>query len=211
MYRCTKAAALLPADFLLNGFATWREPHRWPAAHLLRFVFDRCQTYEEAVEMLSEAPLARPALFSIAGATVGEGCLIERTETAAHRHRGPCCIANGWHPAGPARAGRWIPRGTLLRGLADSENRRMLLERHACEAPFAWLVQPVMNGLTRLAVEGGSDRRVASDRVRADLPAPDGGGAGNAGVRGANRITRPAAPPSRAARSVTSAASSGGT
>ena len=150
MYRRTKAAALLPADFLLNGFATWRKPHRWPAAHLLRFVFDRCQTYEEAVEMLSLAPLARPALFSIAGARAGEGCLVERTETAAHRHRGTCSIANGWHPEGPARPGRWIPRGTLMRGLADSENRRTVLQSHACEAPFAWLVEPVMNGLRAL-------------------------------------------------------------
>jgi hypothetical protein len=156
MYRRTGGAALLPADFLLNGYGTWRQSGRWPAAHLLRFVFERCRTYEEAVEMLSKAPVARPALFSIAGARAGEGCLIERTETAAHIHLGPCCIANGWHPAGPARPGRWIPRGTLVRGLADSENRRALLERHACEAPFAWLVEPVMNGLTRLAVEASA-------------------------------------------------------
>jgi hypothetical protein len=61
-----------------------------------------------------------------------------------------------WHPEGPARPGRWIPRGTLMRGLADSENRRTVLESHACEAPFDWLIEPVMNGLTRLAVEASA-------------------------------------------------------
>ena len=106
--------------------------------------------------MLTEMPLARPALFSIVGAEPGEGCLVERTETAAFLHRGPCCIANDWHPAGPARPGRWIPRGSFLRGLADSENRRSRLDRHGCEAPFAWLAEPVLNGLTRLAVEASA-------------------------------------------------------
>jgi hypothetical protein len=153
LFRRTKAGVLLPVDFLLNGYGAWKNPSRWPVAHLLRFVFDRCATYEEAFEMLTETPVARPALFSIVGAEPGQGCLIERTETAAFVHPGPCCIANGRHPAGPARPGTWIPRGTLVRGLADSENRRTILERHGCEQPFAWLVDPVLNGLTRLAVE----------------------------------------------------------
>ena len=153
MYRRTKATALLPADFLLNGYGAWWHPGRWPAAHLLRFAFDTCATFNEAVALLTETPLARPALFSIVGAAPGEGCLIERTETAAVVRAGPCCIANDWHPAGPARPGRWIARGSLIRGPEDSENRRTLLGAHGCNAPFAWLVDPVLNGLTRLAVE----------------------------------------------------------
>jgi hypothetical protein len=153
MYRRTSAAALLPVDFLLNGYGTWRRSGRWPAAHLLRFAFDSCASFDEAVELLTEAPLARPALFSIVGAARGQGCLIERTETAAFVHAGPCCIANDWHPAGPPRAGRWLARGSLIRGPEDSESRRTLLDAHGCEAPFDWLADPVLNGLTRLAVE----------------------------------------------------------
>ena len=82
-----------------------------------------------------------------------EGCLIERTETAAHVHRGRCCIAKDWHPAGPVRPGHWRPRGRLIRGVPDSEDRRALLDRDDGTAPFAWLAPPVLNGLTRLAVE----------------------------------------------------------
>ncbi|HEX8168161.1 MAG TPA: hypothetical protein VF601_20530 [Beijerinckiaceae bacterium] len=153
LYRRTQVAALLPADFLLNGVATWRSAGRWPAAHLLRRAFDACATFEAAVELLAEAPLARPALISIVGAEPGQGCLIERTETAAHVHRGSGCIANGWHPAGPARPGHWRPRGRFVRGVPDSEDRRARLGRHACERPLDWLQEPVLNGLTRLGVE----------------------------------------------------------
>ena len=153
MYRRTKAGPLLPADFLLNGIATWRHAGRWPAAHLLRFAFDTCAGFDAAVELLTKTPLARPALISIVGAEPGQGCLIERTETAAHIHRGRCCIANDWHPAGPSRPGHWRPRGRFVRGVADSEDRRALLDRHAPERPFDWLAGPVLNGLTRLAVE----------------------------------------------------------
>lgn len=153
LYRRTKPAALLPTDFLLNGIATWRQAGRWPAAHLLRFAFDTCAGFEDAVELLARTPLARPALLSIVGAAPGEGALIERTETAAHVHRGRCCIANDWHPAGPVRPGHWRPRGRFIRGVPDSEDRRALLDSDDSTAPFAWLAPPVLNGLTRLAVE----------------------------------------------------------
>jgi hypothetical protein len=154
MYRRTRADPLLPLDFLLNAVGTWgRRARHWPVAHLLRHAFDTCATFDAAVALLTETPLARPALISVVGAEPGQGCLIERTETAAHLHRGRCCIANGWHPAGPARPGHWIPRGTFVRGPADSEERRSLLDRHAPEQAFDWLADPVLNGLTRLAVE----------------------------------------------------------
>jgi hypothetical protein len=156
MYRRTLGLALFPADFLLNGIGTWRGRGRWPASHLLRHAFDRCAGFEEAVELLTETPLARPTLFSIVGAEPGQGCLIERTETAATVHRGRACIANDWHPQGPKRPGRWIPRGRLIRGMPDSEHRRSRLDRHAPAAPFDWLDEPVLNGLTRLAVEASA-------------------------------------------------------
>jgi hypothetical protein len=157
MYRRTRAGPLLPLDFLLNGIGTWRRRSgHWPVAHLLRHAFDTCATFDEAVTLLTETPLARPALISVVGTEPGQGCLIERTETASHVHRGRCCIANDWHPAGPARPGHWIPRGTFIRGLADSEERRSLLDRHAPARPFDWLADPVLNGLTRLAVEASA-------------------------------------------------------
>jgi hypothetical protein len=156
MYRRGDTMALLPADFLLNGLRTLRRTEGWPAAHLLRRVFDTCRTYNEATEMLTKAPLAKPVLISIVGVKPGQGCLIEREETEAFVHQGCCCIANDWHPAGPRRPGRWMSRGTLIRGPLDSERRRTLLEGRAVSGAFDWLQEPVLNGLTRLAVEASA-------------------------------------------------------
>jgi hypothetical protein len=153
LYRRSKSPALLPADFMLNGIETWRRDGRWPVAHLLRRAFDTCGSFEEAVELLTRTPVAKPVLFSIVGAEPGEGCLIERTETGATLHRGRCAIANDWHPAGARRAGHWVCRGSFIRGPHDSELRRGMLESHQSSRPFDWLIAPVLNGLTRLAVE----------------------------------------------------------
>jgi hypothetical protein len=153
LYRRADSIAFLPVDFLLNGIGTWRNPERWPAAHLLRFAFDRCGTYEEAKELLIRTPVARPTLFSLVAAQPGQGCLIERTETEALVHEGGGCIANDWHPDSPPRPGRWIPRGRFIPGMPESGLRRAFLGDHACAAPFDWLTEPVLNGLTRLALE----------------------------------------------------------
>jgi hypothetical protein len=153
LYRRADALALLPIDFLLNGVGTWRRAGRWPAAHLLRFAFDHCATYDEAKELLVTTPLARPTLFSLVGAEPGQGCLIERTETEAVVRDGAVCVANDWHPDSPARPGRWIPRGRFIPGMPASDVRRAFFGAHACAAPFDWLAAPILNGLTRLAIE----------------------------------------------------------
>jgi hypothetical protein len=153
MYRRVKPLVLLPADFLFNAAATWQMSGRWPVAHLLRHAFDTCRTFEDAADLIARAPIARPALISVVGPLAGQACLVERTETEAHIHAGRCTIANDWHPAGPARAGHWLCRGALIHGLADSERRRGSLEAQPCVAPLDWLQSPVLNGLTRLAVE----------------------------------------------------------
>jgi hypothetical protein len=153
MYRRGESLAWLPVDFALNAIATWREPGRWPAAHLMRHAFDTCETYDDAIALLTSAPIAKPVLISIVGAAPGEGCMIERTETDAVLHSGRCVIANDWHPSSPPREGRWVARGTLVRGPMDSENRRASLEAHDQERRFDWLNDPVLNGFTRLAVE----------------------------------------------------------
>lgn len=153
MYRRSLATPLLPFDFGLNAVETWRRTERWPVAHLLRHVFDTCGSFEEAVAVLARTPVAKPVFFSLVGLEAGDVCLIERTETTAHIQRGCCTIANDWHPAGPKRDGRWQARGSLIRGPRDSEERRSLLEGHEAGEAFGWLREPVLNGLTRLAVE----------------------------------------------------------
>jgi hypothetical protein len=153
MYRRTRAPALVAYDLALNAVETYRDNGCWPAPHLLRHVFDACATFDEAVEMLTTAPLARPTLYSIAGASPSQACLIERTRTDAVVKHGNVTIANGWHPTSPPRDGYWMPRGTLVRGVNDSDLRRQCLEdEEPCDA-FDWLREPVLNGFTRLAVE----------------------------------------------------------
>jgi hypothetical protein len=153
MFRRTRANALVAYDLALNAAGTWRDSGAWPAPHLLRHVFDTCTTFDEAVEVLTVAPLARPTLFSIAGASPSQACMIERTRTEAVVKRGNATIANDWHPDSPRREGYWMPRGTLVRGVDDSELRRKTLEAEAPGKSFAWLREPVLNGFTRLAVE----------------------------------------------------------
>jgi hypothetical protein len=153
MYRRIAHAAGFPIDVLLNGIGTWRRSAAWPAAHLLRRAFDSCRSYDEAVTLLTEAPLARPTLFSIAGVEPGQGCLIERTETEARVVHGGCVIANDWHPDSSPRAGRWTPRGGLLGQAYASERRCRALAECEARQRFDWLTKPVLNPVTRLAVE----------------------------------------------------------
>src|SRR5215467_4245193 len=67
MFRRTRGLPLFPVDVVLNAVEMFRHDGCWPAAHLLRHVFDVCPTFEKAVEMLSTAPIAKPVIYSIVG------------------------------------------------------------------------------------------------------------------------------------------------
>lgn len=121
-----------------------------PPAHLLRRAFDTCRTYAEAAAMLTETPIAAGAFFALAGTKPGEGMVIERAPDATVTHASPIAVANDW--IGIDRPGR--PRGR------DSRERRDLLARLAGDAAddFAWLLPPVLNPTTRLAVVADAAR-----------------------------------------------------
>src|SRR5262249_40081670 len=144
---------LFPVDLAWNAVDTFRETGCWPAAHLLRHAFDTCASFDDAVALLSTAPLARPTLFSLIGAAPGQACLIERTQRDANIRRGADTVANDCSPDGPGREGYWMPRGACIRGDDDSEQRRRCLQDHQSRLPFDWVRAPVRNGFTRLAVE----------------------------------------------------------
>src|SRR5262249_11974139 len=137
MFRRTRGMLLFPIDLAWNAVDTFRETGCWPASHLLRHAFDTCASFDEAVALLSTAPLARPTLFSLVGASPGQACLIERTQRDANVRRGASTIANDWHPDGPQREGYWMPRGTCFRGADDSEQRRRRRENHLSCLAFA--------------------------------------------------------------------------
>jgi hypothetical protein len=169
LFRRTRGTALIACDIALNAADTWRLSGCWPAAHLLRHVFDTCTTFADAVTVLTEARVARPTLYSIAGPRPSQACLIERNGAESVVRQGSFAIANDWHPDGPRRRGRWMPRGALARGLADSERRRRQLQDEVPDAPFAWLRDPVLNGFTRIAVEASA--ATGELRVRGFEPA----------------------------------------
>ena len=114
--------------------------------HLLRQVFDCCNTYAEAKDELINTTLAMPAFFTLVGIKVGEGCVIERTENEAYVRESPASVTNHW--VGCRQPGRY-------RGF-DSEGRYAQMEAirntAAATSPFDWVTPPILNPTTRLAV-----------------------------------------------------------
>jgi hypothetical protein len=138
-----RRTGLLPADWLIDRVRVGRSTDL-PPCHLLREVFETCRDYAEARNLLTTAPLCLPALFILAGARAGEGCIIERTEDAAAVVDAPAAIANGWLT--PAFGRGWA------RGY-DSPTRQCLMA--ACQAGpcdgLDWLQPPITNPYTRVA------------------------------------------------------------
>lgn len=141
MKTCTASCWL---DWAIERTRVWRR-RLMPPTHLLRLAFETCSTYDAAKALLAETPIAVPAFFSLSGTAPHEGCVIERTETDAFvRDGGSAAIANHWI-AGPF-TGR--SRG------ADSPGRLARMEacRDGVEDGFDWVVPPILNPTTRLAV-----------------------------------------------------------
>ena len=130
-------------DWVVNRLAIWRVGGL-PPAHLLRKIFDECRTYAEARQMLLETPVCLPAFFSLSGTEPDQGCAIERLETRAALREAPVSTANHWICLKvPGRA-----RGT------DSPGRWQVMEsvRDRVGDDFSWVVPPVFNAATRVAV-----------------------------------------------------------
>lgn len=152
LYRRTRSRALIPIDMALNLGRTMSKEHGWPPDHLLRHAFDTCADFRSAVDLLSCEPLARPALFSLAGAGANEAVLIERKEREATLYWGASSVANAWRE--PQEG--WTPRAWLGVDPIESNRARVALMRRANvdgQRGFEWLARPVLNATTRVAVE----------------------------------------------------------
>ena len=133
-------------DWFANRLRAGRETG-WPAAHLLRHVFETARTYSEAKRLLCETPLAVPAIFILSGVTKGEGCVIERTEdTFAVREMdaGRVCAAN--HFETNVAAGRWQARPI------DSAGRAVCARalEGVDTGDLSWFSPPIANINSRL-------------------------------------------------------------
>ncbi len=135
----------LPGDWLRNRVLFWRS-RDLPPSHLLRQVFDECTDYRAARRRLTETPIALPAIFILTGAAPEESCVIERLEDRAAVQEGPASWANAWQTG--EFGSNWRPRGHDNPGRCAGLHT--LLDRHSED--FGWLLPPVLNPDTRLAV-----------------------------------------------------------
>jgi hypothetical protein len=132
-------------DWLINRLAV-KGNKGLPPAHVLRGVFEQAADYASAKKLLCETALAVPAIFLLAGVKDGEGCVIERTETAwAIREMGDgmVCAANHFE----SLTGHWRPRPIDSAGRAACARG---LEPHQGIGDFGWFTAPVANINSRL-------------------------------------------------------------
>jgi hypothetical protein len=158
MWRRTLHPWLRPYDMVANAIHTWTVRHV-PPDQLLRQAFETCRTFEEARERLETTPLARPVIYTLVGCKPGETCVIERTEESFYTRYRETLVANDWHVSRVGWEGR-IPATIFLtcsfEGAAENSRARCASlggwsERFADDG-FGWVVPPVLNPYTRLAV-----------------------------------------------------------
>ncbi len=113
-------------------------------AHLLRKVAEEAQDFNEARRVLAEQPISTPGIFTLAGIAPDETAVIERREHESRVRGGDVVAANHWDSPG------WLGQS---RGESSVERSRTMSEIDAgFDEAFAWLVPPVLNQKTRLAM-----------------------------------------------------------
>jgi hypothetical protein len=159
MWRRTHRPWLRPYDLAMNALATGRVRFM-PPDHLLRDVFETCGSFAEARQRLETCPVARPVIFTLAGCRAGETCVIERTEEGFLTREADTCSANDWltskRPWEARIASELLLTCSYAEAAENSCSRRLALagwqgsfERDS----FAWVIPPVLNPCTRIAVE----------------------------------------------------------
>jgi hypothetical protein len=142
-------------DWLRNRFAV-HKGGGMPPAFLLRQVFETARDYAAAKEMLCNAPIAVPVIYTLAGTRPGEGCVIERVENDfALREiaNDRVCAANHFltHLNGYGRG--WLPRSN---DSGERARKADALPMRDIEADFAWFTPPIANPKSRLALNANA-------------------------------------------------------
>jgi hypothetical protein len=158
--RRTRHPWLRLVDIGVNAVRTWRTVRHMPPDQLLRTVFEQCRDFAEACHRLETIPIARPAIFTLAGCTAGECCVIERTEEGFLTRHTDTAAANDWlvrRDGWEARVGG-VPffASSCDEAAQNSRDRSGALTRWRGEAgagDFSWVASPVLNPFTRMAVE----------------------------------------------------------
>jgi hypothetical protein len=184
LWRRTRHPWLRIYDIVANAVRTWRHVRHIPPDQLLRQAFETCRDFAHARRLLEQTPVARPVIFTLAGAVPGERCVIERTEDGFTTHEDLTCAANDWLRAAEPWEGRVASDLLLNCSYAEAgENSRRRREalhgwsESISTANFSWVHPPVLNPCTRIAVEAcaanGTLRVVGYENVPGhDLPQP---------------------------------------
>jgi len=160
MRRRSQAELLRLYDLAANGIATLRYVRAIPPDQLLRRVFEEADSYDRAKRMLETTPVARPVIYTLAGCHAGQRCVIERTEDGFNTRTDDHGAANDWLQSTPLWEGR-IGASQVLR-LSFEDAAQYSRARRECLAAwpgsfnrdsFGWVVPPVLNPYTRIAVE----------------------------------------------------------
>jgi hypothetical protein len=183
MWRRTRYPWLRTYDLALNAARTWRT-RLIPPDHLLREVFETCKSFAEARLRLESTPVARPVIYTLVGCNAGERCVIERTEQGCNSRDHDTASSNDWlHPTPPWEA-RVSSEVMFTRSYEEAANNsRTRREQLAgwsgdfANGTFDWVIAPVLNSFTRLAVEmcpaNGMLRAIGYEKVDgAELPQP---------------------------------------
>jgi hypothetical protein len=150
---------LRPYDIALNVLATGRICFI-PPDHLLRAVFETCSSFAEARQRLETTPVARPVIYTLVGCRRGERCVIERTEQGFETREEDTSAANDWLRSRPSWEARGSSRAMLTRSYEEAAERNIKRKRQLAawtgefaRGTFEWVVPPVLNAFTRIAVE----------------------------------------------------------
>jgi hypothetical protein len=181
--RRTLDPRLRPFDLVANLLTTLRHSRAIPPDHLLRRVFETALDYADAKHMLQTTPVARPVIYTLVGCRPDERCIIERTEIGERTRCDDLVVANDWLNSLPHWEGRIVATKMLTSTFEEAaENSRLRCEglvqwrgSFALDS-FSWLVPPVLNACTRIAVEMCPARgvlRVVGYELAAGRDVPD--------------------------------------
>ncbi len=147
-------------DLLANALGTLFRVREIPPDQLLRQAFEQARDFGEARAMLERTPVARPVIYTLAGARAGERCVIERTESDFLTRTDVVVAANDWISPRPYWEGRigadQVLRSSFEDAAINSRERRTALGGWPgtfSAGGFAWVEAPVLNRFTRLAAE----------------------------------------------------------
>ncbi|QRM36118.1 hypothetical protein [Microvirga sp. VF16] len=164
--RRTRTDMFRGIDYTRNLAWTLSRERGMPPLHLLRYAFETATDFSEALQLLRTVELARPVLVTLVGCAADEIAIVERRERSGTVYLGPGAVANDWRESQYG----WEPRPCALPDRRrDSVTRCATIEQAVTSGstPFSWVIPPVRNWNTRLAVEMNAGRLDPSAWIRA--------------------------------------------